>query len=101
MGVPAAWGVLEGALQPSVGGGGLAGLQSRPGRAVDRGGRPARQGAAELVSEDYSRLRAMALLRADEAPEYRAAPGRSELPYAERDRLRDEFLSASGGIDFV
>jgi hypothetical protein len=53
------------------------------------------------VSEDYSRLRAMALLRADEAPGYVAAAERCEMPRADRDRLRDEFLSSPEGANFA
>jgi hypothetical protein len=53
------------------------------------------------VSDDYLRLRAMALLRADEAPEYVAMPERSEVPRADRDRLRDEFLSSQEGASFA
>jgi hypothetical protein len=53
------------------------------------------------VSDDYARLRSMALLRADEAPEYKPVPERDEMPYDERDRLRDEFLASPEGDQFA
>jgi hypothetical protein len=54
------------------------------------------------VAEDYARLRALALIRADEAPSYVPVPeGRDELPRAERDRLRDEFLASPEGEAFA
>ena len=53
------------------------------------------------VAEDYARLRSMALLRADEAPEYKPAPERDEMPHEERDGLREEFLSSPEGKDFA
>ena len=53
------------------------------------------------VAEDYARLRSMALLRADEAPEYEPVPERDEMPYDERGRLRDEFLSSPEGEQFA
>jgi hypothetical protein len=53
------------------------------------------------VAEDYARLRAIALLRADEAPEYIPVPARAEMPHDERDRLREEFLSSPEGEQFA
>lgn len=53
------------------------------------------------VSEDYARLRALALMRVDETPEYAAVPEREEFPHAERDRLRDEFLTSPEGQEFA
>jgi hypothetical protein len=53
------------------------------------------------VTEDYARLRALALLRADEAPNYIPVPARDEMPYDERDRLREEFLSSPEGRQFA
>lgn len=44
------------------------------------------------MSEDYAGLRALALLRADEAPGGQTLPARDEIPAAERDALRNEFL---------
>jgi hypothetical protein len=53
------------------------------------------------VDEDYARLRAVALLRADEATGPRVgAPERPEMPHDERDRLRDEFLASPEGREF-
>ena len=50
------------------------------------------------VAEDYARLRALALIRADEAPNYVPVPeGREEMPHDERDQLRDEFLASPEG----
>ena len=46
------------------------------------------------VSDDYARLRALAMLRVDEVSHVVAVPERDEMPHEERDRLRDEFLSA-------
>lgn len=53
------------------------------------------------VTEDYVALRALALLRADEAPGYVAAAEAPEVSRAERDRLHDEFLSSPEGAVFV
>ena len=53
------------------------------------------------VAEDYARLRALALVRADEAPKYVPVPERDEMPHEERDRLRDEFLASPEGSDFA
>jgi hypothetical protein len=54
------------------------------------------------VAENYARLRALALIRADEAPNYVPVPeGRDEMPHDERDRLRDEFLASPEGKEFV
>jgi hypothetical protein len=49
------------------------------------------------VADDYARLRALAMLRADEVSDVVAMPERDELPHEERDRLRDEFLASAGG----
>ncbi len=53
------------------------------------------------VSDDYARLRALAMLRADEVSHFVAVPERDEMPHEERDRLRDEFLSSPEGKDFA
>jgi hypothetical protein len=54
------------------------------------------------VSEDYAALRALAMLRADEVPGVPTPrPGRGEMPVAERDALRDEFLSSPEGAEFA
>lgn len=54
------------------------------------------------VAEDYARLRALALIRADEAPDYVPVPeGRDEMPHDERERLRDEFLASPEGQEFA
>jgi hypothetical protein len=53
------------------------------------------------VSEHYASLRALALMRADEAPGYVAAEGAHEVPMADRDRLLDEFLSSPEGAGFA
>ncbi len=53
------------------------------------------------VSDDYTRLRALAMLRVDEVSHVVAVPEREELPYEERDRRRDEFLSSPEGKDFA
>ena len=53
------------------------------------------------VSEDYARLRALAMLRADEAPGGARPAEREELPATERDALRDEFLAAPEGRTFA
>ena len=52
------------------------------------------------VGEDFARLRALALMRADETPNLRVAPHPPEVSPDERDRLRDEFLAAPGGRAF-
>jgi hypothetical protein len=49
------------------------------------------------VADDYAGLRAWAMLRADEAPGGAVRPDRDEMPAAERDALRDEFLSLPEG----
>lgn len=53
------------------------------------------------VSEEYAGLRALALLRADEAPGGATRAGREELPAAERDALSEEFLSSPEGRGFA
>jgi hypothetical protein len=53
------------------------------------------------VSDDYARLRGLAMLRVDEVSHVVAVPERDEMPHKERDRLRDEFLSAPEGKDFA
>ena len=53
------------------------------------------------VSEDYADLRALALMRADETPRLVVANDRAEMPSAERDRLRDEFLRSPEGQAFA
>jgi hypothetical protein len=53
------------------------------------------------VSDDYARLRALAMLRVDEVSHVVAVPERDEMPREERDRLRDEFLSSPEGKDFA
>lgn len=53
------------------------------------------------VSEDYPALRALAMLRADEAPGMAPLQGREEITAAERDALRDEFLASPGGHGFA
>lgn len=53
------------------------------------------------VSEDYARLRALALRRADETPEYVPVAEPAEMPHDERDRLRDEFLTSPEGKNFA
>lgn len=53
------------------------------------------------VAEDYARLRALALIRADEAPNYvPVSEQRDEMPHDERDRIRDEFLASPEGRQF-
>ncbi len=52
-------------------------------------------------ADDYARLRALAMLRVGEASNVKPVPERAELPYEERDRLRDEFLAAPEGRDFA
>ena len=53
------------------------------------------------VSDDYARLRALAMLRAGEVSHFVPVPERDEMPHDERDRLRDEFLSSPEGKDFA
>jgi hypothetical protein len=53
------------------------------------------------VGEDYAGLRALAMLRADEAPGGLLRPERDEMPAAECDALRDEFLSSPEGCGFA
>lgn len=53
------------------------------------------------VSADYAGLRALAMLRADEAPGGAALKEREEMPAAERDALRDEFLASPEGCGFA
>jgi hypothetical protein len=52
------------------------------------------------VAEDFWSGRALALLRADQTPGEVEPPEPTELPAAERDRLRDEFLSSPEGREF-
>jgi hypothetical protein len=52
------------------------------------------------VGEDYAALRALALLRAHESPEGPILAERWEMPVAERDALREEFLSSAEGSAF-
>lgn len=52
------------------------------------------------VGEDFARLRALALMRADETPGLRPAPDPPHVSTEERDRLRDEFLSSPEGAAF-
>jgi hypothetical protein len=53
------------------------------------------------VSDDYARLRALAMLRVDAVSHVVAVSERDEMPHEERDRLRDEFLSSPEGKDFA
>jgi hypothetical protein len=53
------------------------------------------------VSDDYAGLRALAILRADEAPGGPAHPEREEMSAAERDALRGEFLASPEGRGFA
>jgi hypothetical protein len=53
------------------------------------------------VSEDYPALRALAILRADEVPGIASPPEHGEMSVADRDSLRDEFLSAPEGSGFA
>jgi hypothetical protein len=46
------------------------------------------------ASDDYARLRALAMLRVDEVSDFVPVPERDELPHEERDRIRDELLSS-------
>ena len=52
---------------------------------------------APPVSDDYGGLRALAMLRADEAPGGAIATQREEMPAEDRDALRDEFLASPEG----
>ena len=52
------------------------------------------------MAEDYSRFRALALLRADELPGPSVDPERFDVDPEERDRLRDEFLASPHGQGF-
>jgi hypothetical protein len=56
---------------------------------------------APPVSDDYAGLRALAMLRADEAPGGAVATQREELPAEERDALRDAFLASPEGRPFA
>jgi hypothetical protein len=53
------------------------------------------------VTDDYAGLRALAVMRADEAPAYVAISGRPEIPSKKRDRLRDQFLRSPEGKGFA
>jgi hypothetical protein len=53
------------------------------------------------VSDEYPALRALALLRADEAPGAAAPPEPEEVPAADRDALREEFLASPEGREFA
>ena len=53
------------------------------------------------VSEEYSPLRAIALVRAGAAPNHVAVPERPEMAQKERDRLLDEFLTSREGEEFA
>lgn len=53
------------------------------------------------VSDDYASLRALAMLRADEAPGGAMAPQREEMAAEDRDALRDEFLASPDGCGFA
>jgi len=53
------------------------------------------------VSDDYAGLRALAMLRADEAPGGAMATQREEMPAEDRDALRDEFLASPEGRAFA
>ena len=53
------------------------------------------------VSEEYAALRALAMLRADEVPGVTSRPEREEMSVAERDVLREEFLSSPEGRGFA
>ncbi len=52
------------------------------------------------VGDEYARLRAVALMLADEAPGYVAVGERRAVTQRTRDRLRDEFLSSPEGAAF-
>jgi hypothetical protein len=53
------------------------------------------------VSDDYAGLRALAMLRADEAPGGAVATEREDLSAEDRDALRDEFLASPEGRAFA
>lgn len=53
------------------------------------------------VAEDYWAGRAVALLRADQTPGAVRPEERPEMPEAERDALRDEFLASAEGDGFA
>jgi hypothetical protein len=53
------------------------------------------------VSDEYAGLRALAMLRADEAPGGAMATQREEMPAEDRDALRDEFLASPEGRMFA
>jgi hypothetical protein len=53
------------------------------------------------VSEDYPALRALAILRADEVPGIPSPSENGEMSVADREALRDEFLSAPEGGGFA
>ena len=53
------------------------------------------------VSADYAGLRALAMLRADEAPGGAMAAQREEMPAEDRDALRDAFLASPEGRAFA
>ena len=53
------------------------------------------------VSDDFADLRALALMRADEAPGYVVAGELPELSRPERDRLCDEFLQSPEGNELA
>ena len=53
------------------------------------------------MSEDYARLRALAMLRVDEVSLSSPGPSATSSPHEERDRLRDEFLSSPEGKEFA
>jgi hypothetical protein len=55
---------------------------------------------APPVSDDYAGLRALAMLRADEAPGGAMASQREEMPAEDRDALRDAFLASPEGRPF-
>ncbi len=52
------------------------------------------------VSEDYAGLRALAQLRADEAPGGGTRQARDEMPADQRDALQEEFLASPEGREF-
>jgi hypothetical protein len=53
------------------------------------------------VTEDYAALRALAVLRADEVAQFASLPEQEDLSQAERDALREEFLSSDEGRGFA
>jgi hypothetical protein len=54
-----------------------------------------------LVSDEYAGLRALAMLRADEAPGGAVPSDRDDRPAEERDALRDAFLASPEGRAFA